>query len=44
MSRDPFEEFARRDLEERGTDPATAARVVVHTYVEPDDEPHEDDR
>lgn len=29
---DPFEEFARRDLEHRGVDPDTAAEVVENTY------------
>ena len=32
---DPFEEFARRDLEEKGADPDTAADVVAETYRDP---------
>ena len=35
---DAFDAFARRDLEARGVDPDTAARVVRNTY---DDDNHE---
>lgn len=38
--RDAFEDFARRDLDGRGVDPDTAARVVEDTYGEEEPAKH----